>query len=250
MLQMLAWLARRPRTYGEAMDAWRTSCPRFSIWEDALADHLILVSRANGSVGEGRPVVALTTEGRALLDRLRTALVRMVDNVSCRRTDNHSRTAASWVGQNESPTTAVGQEDRVNDDEMAARIREVFEFGDMEAFAKAQYEMSAEDVVNEFPQSGERFRGRDKIAAMNQSYSGKTGTAPKTTLRRIIKPGEAWVIEATIDYGDGTPVSGISIIETGPDGKVVKQTDYFANPFEAPEWRRQYAERMEPASAG
>jgi hypothetical protein len=174
----------------------------------------------------------------------------MVDNVSCRRTDNHSRTAASWVGQNESPTTAVGQEDRVNDDEMAARIREVFEFGDMEAFAKAQYEMSAEDVVNEFPQSGERFRGRDKIAAMNQSYSGKTGTAPKTTLRRIIKPGEAWVIEATIDYGDGTPVSGISIIETGPDGKVVKQTDYFANPFEAPEWRRQYAERMEPASAG
>ena len=38
--------------------------------------------------------------------------------------------------------------------------------GDMETFAKAQYEMSAEDVVNEFPQSGERFRGRDAIAAM------------------------------------------------------------------------------------
>jgi hypothetical protein len=146
--------------------------------------------------------------------------------------------------------TTVGQEARVNDDEMVARIREVYEFGDMDAFAKAQYEMSAEDVINEFPQSGERFKGRDNIAAMNQSYSGKTGTTPKTTLRRILKPGEAWVIEATIDYGDGTPVSGISILETGPDGKVVKQTDYFANPFEAPEWRRQYAERKEPIRAG
>jgi hypothetical protein len=131
----------------------------------------------------------------------------------------------------------------VNDDEMAARIREVYANGDVTAFAKVQNEMSAEDVVNEFPQSGERFRGRDNIAAMNSSYTGSTGSTPKATLRRILKPGEAWVIESTIDYGDGTPVSSISIIETGPDGKVVKQTDYFANPFEAPAWRSQYAER-------
>jgi hypothetical protein len=131
----------------------------------------------------------------------------------------------------------------VNDDEMAARIREVYQINDMETFAKAQYEMSADDIVNEFPQSGERFRGRDNIAAMNRSYSGQTGTTPTTKLRRILKPGEAWVIEATIDYGDGTPISGVTILETGPDGKVVKETDYFGNPFEAPEWRRPYAER-------
>jgi hypothetical protein len=68
-LQMLAWLAGRPRTYGEAMDAWRTSCPRFSIWEDALADRLILVTRADPGAGQGRTVVELTTEGRAVLDR-------------------------------------------------------------------------------------------------------------------------------------------------------------------------------------
>ena len=138
----------------------------------------------------------------------------------------------------------------MNDEQMAARIRQLYEDADMEAFGKAQYEMAAEDVINEFPQSGERFRGRDKIAAMNQSYSGNTGTAPKITLRRILKPGEAWVIEGTIDYGDGTPVSAISIIETGPDGKVVKQTDYFANPFEAPAWRKQYAESNESVGAG
>ena len=77
---------------------------------------------------------------------------------------------------------------------------------------------------------------------MNRSYPASTGTKPTSTLRRILKPGEAWVIEATIDYGDGTPVSAISIIETGPGGKVVKETDYFANPFEAPDWRRQYRE--------
>jgi hypothetical protein len=137
----------------------------------------------------------------------------------------------------------------VNDDEMAVRLHELFEGHDMEAFAKAQYEMAAEDMVNEFPQSGERFRGRDNIAAMNQSYSGRSGTTPKVTLRRILKPGDAWVIESTIDYGDGTPVSAISIIENGPDGKVVKQTDYFANPFEAPAWRAQYSESKEPVDA-
>jgi hypothetical protein len=137
----------------------------------------------------------------------------------------------------------------MNDDEMAARIREVYELDDMEAFAKAQYEMASEDLVNEFPQSGERFRGRDNIMAMNQSYAGSTGTKPTSKLRRVLKPGEAWVIEGTIDYGDGTPVSAISIVETGPDGKVIKETDYFANPFPAPEWRKQYAEKMEPAGS-
>ena len=135
----------------------------------------------------------------------------------------------------------------MNDDEMVARIKEVYAIGDMEQFGKMQYEMSADDLVNEFPQSGERFRGRDKIAEMNSSYSGSTGTQPKATLRRILKPGEAWVIEGTIDYGDGVPVSAVSIIEMGPDGKIVKETDYFANPFPAPEWRKQYAEQMEPA---
>jgi len=146
-------------------------------------------------------------------------------------------------------TTQVAEEAPMNADDMVARIREVYELDDMEAFAKAQFEMAADDLVNEFPQSGERFRGRDKIAAMNASYSGSTGTMPKSKLRRILKPGEAWVIESTIDYGDGVPVSAISIIETGPDGKVLKETDYFANPFPAPEWRRQYAEKADPVGA-
>ncbi len=135
----------------------------------------------------------------------------------------------------------------MNDDEMVERIRATYASDDMEALAKAQYEMAGDDFVQEYPQSGERFRGRDRIAEMNASYPSQTGTRPSAKLRRILKPGQAWIIEGTIDYGDGTPVSAISIIEMGSDGKVARQTDYFANPFEAPAWRSQYAEKMEPA---
>jgi hypothetical protein len=136
----------------------------------------------------------------------------------------------------------------MNDDEMVERIRSAYETNDTQAFGKAQYELASEDFVQEYPQSGERFRGRDKIFEMNSSYSSQTGTSPTAKLRRILKPGQAWVIESTIDYGDGTPVSAISIVEMGPDGKAIRQTDYFANPFEAPAWRAAYAEPMEPVA--
>lgn len=135
----------------------------------------------------------------------------------------------------------------MNDDEMVARLRAIFATGDMEEFGKAMAEMLSDDAVQEWPQSGERIRGKDNILAVARGYEAGSGTSPKATLRRILKPGEAWVIESTIDYGDGTPVSVVQIIETNAEGKVVRDTDYFANPFEAPEWRRQWVETMEPA---
>jgi hypothetical protein len=67
-IEFLAWVSDRPRTYDEAMEAWRTSCPRHSVWEDALADDLIQVGCADGA---GRPEVTLTPRGRAVLDRHR-----------------------------------------------------------------------------------------------------------------------------------------------------------------------------------
>ena len=135
----------------------------------------------------------------------------------------------------------------MNNDQMAARIRELYESGDIQQFAQAQEEMSADDIVQEWPQSGERIRGRKNIAAVNSNYPAMSGTTPSMKLRRILKPGDAWVIEGTIDYGDGVPVSSVSIIETGGDGKIVRMTQYFANPFEAPAWRSKWVERMEPA---
>jgi hypothetical protein len=67
VLELLAWLARRPRTYGETMDVWRTSCPRMPVWEDAAADGLTAVVPGDAAIREH--TVELTAEGRAVLAR-------------------------------------------------------------------------------------------------------------------------------------------------------------------------------------
>jgi hypothetical protein len=64
-LQFLAWIGEAPRSYGEVMDAWRTSCPRLSIWEDAVGAGLVAVADGHCAMREHR--VALTERGRALL---------------------------------------------------------------------------------------------------------------------------------------------------------------------------------------
>ena len=63
-LQLLAWVAARPRTYRETMEAWRTTCPRLTIWEDAIADGLVSVESAK-SMRDARIVV--TERGLTLL---------------------------------------------------------------------------------------------------------------------------------------------------------------------------------------
>lgn len=68
MLQFLAWLEEQPRSYAEVMEAWRTSCPRLSVWEDANVDGLVRLA------GTDQTIVALTARGRAMLhDRPRAA---------------------------------------------------------------------------------------------------------------------------------------------------------------------------------
>ena len=64
-LQFLDWVAVRPRTYAEAMDAWRSSCPRLSIWEDALGDGLV---RIEPGATRNESQVVLTPRGRAVLE--------------------------------------------------------------------------------------------------------------------------------------------------------------------------------------
>jgi hypothetical protein len=65
VLEFLTWVSIRPRTYGETMESWRSTCPRLSIWEDALADDLIQVESGNTM---DQSMVTLTARGRALLD--------------------------------------------------------------------------------------------------------------------------------------------------------------------------------------
>ena len=134
-------------------------------------------------------------------------------------------------------------------DTMERTLRELYSSGDVQELSRHIPDMASKDLVQEWPQSGERIRGRDNVIAVNDHYEGATGTTPKMTLRRLSRPGQAWVAEATIDYGDGIQVSLVSILETDAEGTIVRQTDYFANPFDAPEWRRQWVERMDPVAA-
>jgi hypothetical protein len=96
----------------------------------------------------------------------------------------------------------------------------------------------AEDAVEEWPQSGERIRGRDNIMAINKNYPG----FPKLTPRRTLAAGDIVVSEIVLDY-DGQIYNGVSVFEL-KDDKIVKQTDYFAAPFDAPGWRAQWVEKM------
>jgi len=67
LIQLLAWVAARRRLYGETMDAWRTSCPRLPVWEDAVDSGLIEIVRGNAPGMRGSEV-RLTRTDR---DRLR-----------------------------------------------------------------------------------------------------------------------------------------------------------------------------------
>lgn len=60
-LQLLEWISDRPRSYAEVLDAWRTTCPRLSVWEDACIAGLI-----DRKPGAGH-IVVLSPKGRALL---------------------------------------------------------------------------------------------------------------------------------------------------------------------------------------
>jgi hypothetical protein len=66
ILDLVEWVGRRERTYHETMDAWRTSCPRLQVWEDASGRGLVETARVNG-----RSIVRVTAEGLAHLKEKR-----------------------------------------------------------------------------------------------------------------------------------------------------------------------------------
>ncbi len=64
ILDLVEWVAARPRAYEDVMDAWRTSCPRLPIWEDAVDRGLVVRERGDGGGGTR---VKVTPDGLALL---------------------------------------------------------------------------------------------------------------------------------------------------------------------------------------
>jgi ketosteroid isomerase-like protein len=95
------------------------------------------------------------------------------------------------------------------------------------------------DVIMEWPQSGERIRGEKN---RREIYS-RFPSLPKVTPRRVSGSGDLWVLEASLDYGDGDPYQAVFILEMR-DGLIAKETAYWSKPFPAPDWRAAWVERI------
>jgi hypothetical protein len=104
---------------------------------------------------------------------------------------------------------------------------------------ETEHRIYHEDAVLDYPQSGERTRGRSNIQSQRASQPNKK----QFTVQRIIGSGDLWVTEYILTY-DAKPSYTVSIMEFSGD-KVARETQYFADPFVAPAFRAQWVERMD-----
>jgi hypothetical protein len=107
--------------------------------------------------------------------------------------------------------------------------------GDLET----EHNIYDDNVLCEYPQSGEKIHGRRNLQALRGHHPGKPAGF---SIRRIVGADDLWVTEYVINY-QGKKFSTVSIMEFR-DGKVVHETQYFAEPFEAPAWRSQWVEHV------
>ncbi len=121
------------------------------------------------------------------------------------------------------------------DADIRARLQqhwEASERGDIDA----EHAIYAPDAILDYPQSGERFRGRARIQAQRGGHPAER----HFTVRRILGGGGLWVSECVISY-DGVPTHSVSVMEIA-DGLVTHETQYFADPFDAAPGRAALAE--------
>ena len=104
---------------------------------------------------------------------------------------------------------------------------------------ETEHRIYLDDAVLEYPQSGERTRGRSNIQGQRASQPNKK----RFSIRRIVGSGELWVTEFVLTY-DSKPSYTVSIMEFKGD-KVARETQYFADPFPAPAFRAKRVERMD-----
>ena len=126
-----------------------------------------------------------------------------------------------------------------HDADVRTRIQqhwEASERGDL----PAEHAMYAADAILDYPQSGERFAGRSKIQAQRTGHPAER----HFTVRRILGGGSIWVSECVITY-DGVPSYSVSVMQIS-DGLIRHETQYFADPFDAPAARAALAEPMPP----
>ncbi|QGZ59304.1 nuclear transport factor 2 family protein [Paraburkholderia acidiphila] len=107
--------------------------------------------------------------------------------------------------------------------------------GDLEA----EHDIYADDAICDYPQSGERILGRRNLQALRGHHPGKPSGFE---VRRMQGEGNLWVTEYTIAY-QGRSAFTVSIMEF-VDGKVIHETQYFSESFEAPAWRSQWVQKI------
>ncbi len=121
---------------------------------------------------------------------------------------------------------------------MRAALRRHWEASDANDFTP-EHQIYRVDAVLDYPQSGERIRGRANIQASREAQPN----AKRFTVRRVLGGGDLWVSELVMTY-DGQPSYVVSIMEF--DGtEVVHETQYFSDPFEPGPSRAQWVERMD-----
>ena len=103
---------------------------------------------------------------------------------------------------------------------------------------ETEHDIYLDDAVLEYPQSGERIRGRRNIQASRFAQPNKK----RFTINRILGAGDLWVTELVLTY-DSAPSYTVSIMEF-KGGKVARETQYFGDPFPPGPSRAQWAERM------
>jgi hypothetical protein len=126
----------------------------------------------------------------------------------------------------------------VRDQEIRAALDQHWAASDANDFV-TEHLIYREDAVLDYPQSGERTRGRSNIQGQRASQPSKK----QFSIQRIIGGGDLWVTEYILTY-DGKPSYTVSIMEFSGD-KVARETQYFADPFVAPASRAQWVERMD-----
>ncbi|WP_206950800.1 nuclear transport factor 2 family protein [Trinickia acidisoli] len=103
----------------------------------------------------------------------------------------------------------------------------------------AEHDIYDDDAICDYPQSGERILGRVNLKELRGHHPEKPAGFH---VRRIQGEGNLWITEYTITY-NGRAVYTVSMMEFR-NGKVVHETQYFSDPFEAPNWRSQWVQQI------
>ena len=119
-----------------------------------------------------------------------------------------------------------------------ARLEQHWEASDR-GDSDTEHAIYADEAILDYPQSGERFRGRSKIQAQRGGHPAER----HFTILRIRGGGDLWVSECVITY-DGVPTYSVSVMEFA-DELVTHETQYFADPFQAPAWRAALSEPIQ-----